>query len=149
MSDEVRDTSICFARRGNYSVWGDFENISIKHIDGRIWQVGSMYGDPQAALVTWNERYAVIVGCGIVICDLQRFGERVRGGRSWEQTPVLHLLSEPEDIWWFSATEQVLQDDEFIELRLATNLTDDHVGIYSLNPATLDFKPVPRGQPLP
>ncbi|GGQ95471.1 hypothetical protein [Deinococcus ruber] len=149
MIDEVRDTSICLAQQGKYSVWGDFEYISIKYIDGRIWQIGSMYGDPQAALITWDERYAVIIGCGVMICDLQRFGERVRDSLTWEKSPVVHLMADPENIWWFSAVEQVLQDDVRSELRIATDLKDEHVGIYSLNPATFEFKPVPLGQPLP
>ena len=140
---------VWLAQRNNFLVYGDQDYVYVKHSDGRIWDVGGMYGNAVAALITWDGRYAVVVGCGIVICDLTRFGENVRNGTTWKTTPVVSLMGDPEDSWWFALVEQVLHDGDRIEIRLATDLTDSHVGIYSLNPQSFEFRPVPHCEPMP
>ncbi|QFP75876.1 hypothetical protein [Deinococcus sp. AJ005] len=141
------DTSRKLVESGNYSIWSDFEYIEIRDANGRRWEVGYMYGNPEAALITWDERYAVVVGCGIMVCDLQRFDETVSVGQTWEDSPVVHLLAEPSDFWGFVLAKQVYQDNAHSEIRLATDLMDKHIGIYTLNTETLVFQAVPHGQP--
>ncbi|WP_407539362.1 hypothetical protein Q0M94_14495 [Deinococcus radiomollis] len=145
---------VWLAQGHDFLVYGDHDYVYIKHSDGRTWDIGGMYGNAVAALITWDERYAVIVGCGIMICDLERFGEKVTEGESWSKTPVAHLMAEPDILfesgktWWFNDVEQVSADEYISEIRLATALTDVHVGIYSLNPQTFEFRPVPHGEPI-
>ncbi|WP_420596063.1 hypothetical protein [Deinococcus sp.] len=141
------DTSRKLVESGNYSVWSDFEDVEIRNADGRLWKAGNMYGNPEAALITWDERYAVVIGCGIMICDLQRFGETVCAGQTWEESPTVHLLAEPSDFWNFVLVEQVYQNDVHSEIRLVTALMDQYIGIYTLNTETLVFQAVPHGQP--
>ena len=149
MSNEVQGTQRCLARSKNYSVWADYEAVIIRDVKGTTWAVDEMYGNPQATIITWDERYAVVVGCGIMICDLMRFGEKTGNGKTWKTTSVISLMSDPGDTWWFALIEQVFQDEDRIEIRLATDLMDPHIGIYSLNPETFELHPVSHGQAIP
>jgi hypothetical protein len=144
----MSNDSVQLAHQGDFSVCSSYEAIYVKHIDGRSWDVGEMYGDPRAAIFTWDEHYVVIIGCGILVYDLHRLGEKFTGGPTWKNSPVMHLMNDAADIWWFIAVQQVYQDEYVSEVRLATDLTDSHVGIYSLNVINLDFSPVARSEKL-
>jgi len=59
-----------------YQVRNDYENVYVDAQDGRTWQVGDFYGDPYAALITWDERWAVIVGEGALVIRLDALGDQ-------------------------------------------------------------------------
>ena len=131
---------VWLAESENFLVYGDHDYVFVAKSSTEQWNLGWMYGNAVAALVTWDERYAIVVGCGVMICDLLRFGEKVSEGESWDETPVVHLMADPKDLWWFSAVEQIARDEESIEVRIATDLTDAHVGIYNLPRIGVDFR---------
>ena len=71
------DRSVKLAAAAGWSVLAEFETVTAQRPDGARWEIGWMYGNPEAALITWENTYAVVVGCGMIVADLRRFGEPV------------------------------------------------------------------------
>jgi hypothetical protein len=136
----VSGSPVLLAESASYALWADGHTLEICRPDGFCWPLGEMYGTPVAGLITRTERYAVIIGCGVMVCDLHRFGQPFAVGLNWTQAPVVYLKSEADDIWWFTSIEQ---DEQTGELQLVTALMGWPVGRYALSPGTLDFKPLP------
>ena len=85
----IKDTSFVLASHREWKIWADFETITLENPAGQRWEIGDMYGNPQGGLITSDEKYAVVIGCGVMIADLNRFGEVITGSSSWLETPVV------------------------------------------------------------
>lgn len=142
-----KDTSFVLAQLGGWKIWADYEALSIENLAGERWKIGEMYGNPQAALITMDEKYAVVVGCGVMVADLCRFGGRITKQTSLEQTPVVHFLCEPDPPavglpsaqWHFEA---LYETGEIDVVRLVTDLYSDYGGIYEMRLPDLALKPL-------
>jgi len=97
-----------------------------------------MYGNPRAALITVDQRWAVIVGCGFVAVDLARFGEKIKDVQDWRFTAAVHSLCKPPNPWWFEA---VYEPGEEGLVHLVADLNDVHAGIYDLRLPLLTLEP--------
>ena len=127
----MHDTTIRLASRQGWTILADYEEISIERPDGVGWRVGGMYGNPRAALITVDQRWAVIV-------ELARFGEKIKDVQDWRFTAAVHSLCEPPNPWWFEA---VYEPGEEGLVRLVADLNDVHAGIYDLRLPLLTLEP--------
>lgn len=71
---EMRDTTRLLASSDRYRVLSDFETVYVQNGDQVKCKVGEFYGDPYAALITWDEQWAVIVGEGVLLVHLPLLG---------------------------------------------------------------------------
>lgn len=133
----VKDTAYVLSSKHNWKIWADFEAVTLENPTGQRWKIGEMYGNPQAGLITSDERYAVIIGCGIMIADLSRFGERISGS-GWPKTPVIHLLCEPPGTFF----EAVYEPGEPGHLRVVKKIGSEQGGVYELQLPDLRLKPL-------
>ncbi|WP_293911891.1 hypothetical protein [Deinococcus sp.] len=136
----MSESPVLLAEAGGFAVWADGHSLEICRPDGFAWPLGEMYGTPVAALMTRNGRYAVIIGCGVMVCDLHRFGQPFAVGLNWSEAPVVYLKSDADDVWWFTG---VTQGDQTGDLELIASLMGWPVGRYAFSPGTLAFTPLP------
>ncbi|BDP41174.1 hypothetical protein DAETH_11430 [Deinococcus aetherius] len=130
---------VTLATRQGWAVVADFEEVAIKRPDGLYWRVGSMYGNPQAALLTMAGKYAVVVGTGFIATDLSRFGEPIRDAEVWEKSAAVHCLAQPGVFWSFEA---VYEPGEEGVVRLVADVYDKRAGIYELRLPDLTLTPL-------
>ncbi|GGR95892.1 hypothetical protein [Deinococcus sedimenti] len=126
------DCSVTLAAAAGWSVLAEFETVTVQRPDGARWDIGWMYGNPEAALITWENTYAVVVGCGVIVADLRRFGEPVTPGLDG---PDPHLRADPPEPWWF---ENVYQQDVG-RVRLVADVYSEQAGVYDLDLSTRQF----------
>lgn len=129
---------VTLATREVWAVLADYEDAYIERPDGARWHIGGMYGNPQAALFTMDDKYAVLVGTGFIVADLSRFGEPVRDSDKWERSASVHCLAEPSNFWSFEA---VYEPGEEGVVRLVADVYDKHAGIYELRLPDLNLIP--------
>lgn len=146
----VKDSSFVLASRCDWNVWADFEAVTMENPAGQRWTLGEMYGNPKAGLMTNDENYAVVIGCGVMIADLSRFGEAITDGSSWLETPVVQLFCQasPPGVWparheWHF--EAVYEADVVNEIRLVADLNSVYGGIYQLRLPDLTLRPLMVG----
>lgn len=129
-----------------FLVWNDYETVYVEANDKRHWKVGDFYGDPVAALITWDERWAVIVGEGALIVPLDALGDRplkqvtldtpdALGGAFEEAAAlvpsvVLYRLFRglSAKALWIEVVYQLHEDS----VRFVADPLDDGAGIYQL-----------------
>lgn len=75
---EFKDTTRLMAASDRYRVLHDYETVFVQRVNEEKWQVGDFYGDPYAALITWDEQWAVIVGEGVLLVHLPLLGSQPR-----------------------------------------------------------------------
>lgn len=129
---------VLLTERGGWQVLADGETVTIGNFAGNRWEVGWMYGNSAGALITADENYAVVVGCGVLVADLTCFGEEVAPGETWAQTPVVHLLASPGEHWFF---EGVYEGPTPGAVQLVADLSGEQAGIYELVLQTLALVP--------
>ena len=129
---------VVLTERGGWQVVSDAETVWAVNLCGTRWEIGWMYGHPQGALVTADENYAVVVGCGLLLADLTCFGEEVVPGHTWAETSVVHLLAEPGEHWFF---EGVYEGRTPGAVQVVAELRGEHAGIYELTLSTLSLVP--------
>ncbi|WP_027710084.1 hypothetical protein [Zooshikella ganghwensis] len=78
-----------------------------------------IYGEPDSAIITFDERYVVIAGCGISVYDIQL-------------KETTYLFSEPDSIEW---TEGVYlgENDEIFQVRFNALTKTEKLVIKRLN----------------
>lgn len=134
----MNSSEVLLAERGGWQVLADSETVTIGNFAGHRWEIGWMYGNPVSALITADENYAVVVGCGVLVADLTCFGEDVGEGQTWAQTPVIHLLASPDEHWFF---EGVYEGQTSGAVQLVADLSGEQAGIYELVLQTLALVP--------
>ena len=140
---KVLPGEIVLAERGGWQVVADSETVYVLNLSGTRWDIGWLYGNPCGALVTADENYVVVVGCGVLVADLTCFGEEVAPGETWAQTPAVHLLASPGEHWFF---EGVYEGGSPGAVQVVADLGGEHAGVYELVLSTLALVPRWRGR---
>ncbi|MCD0171555.1 hypothetical protein IHN32_16815 [Deinococcus sp. 14RED07] len=126
------DCSVTLTSAAGWSVLADFETVTVQRPDGARWEIGWMYGNPEAGVITWDSTYAVVVGYGVIVADLRRFGEPIAPD---PDSPAIHLQADPSEPWWFEAVYQ----QEAGHVRLVADVYSDQAGVYDLDLSTRRF----------
>jgi hypothetical protein len=119
------------ARSKRYVVSHVFEVVFLREIGGRELVIGDFYGDPEAAIIDSQERWVVMVGCGIILYRLDgaffpyEYGLKIN--QWWED------YRNPPDIWWIDSVEQWSR----YHVRFHVDSHSDKAGIYELDVRTL------------
>ncbi len=112
------------AESKNYKVISEFEMVSLifKAKDREPVYIGDFYGNPDSAIISNDERFVAIAGCGLIIYNLHEPFDDYFGVANTNQYFVLNN-SEP-NIWWTSNLHQSLEDVEakFFRFSIKTNI---------------------------
>lgn len=120
------------------SILAESENLLVKNEYEKVFlifksnsrkiYIGDFYGDPQAAVISNDESFCVMVGCGLIIYYLQEpfeeFGYNI-STRQWKE-----LFRESGKEWWIEDVELV--DDSTIMFTVE-EVDTENGGRYKMN----------------
>jgi hypothetical protein len=117
------------AESKNFVIMNEYEKVFLvfKNSNRKIC-IGDFYGDPQDAIISNNECFCVMVGCGLIIYYLHEPFEEYRYNVStnqWEE-----LFRENGKTWWI---EDVKNVDESTILISVEEVDNENGGRYKLN----------------
>ncbi|MBL7934529.1 MAG: hypothetical protein JNM51_01820 [Bacteroidia bacterium] len=99
------------AESENYKVTSEYEMVSLhfKAKDRDPIYIGDFYGDPDSAIISSDENYVAMAGCGLIIYKLQEpFDEYLD-----ENTNQYFVFNNTEpNIWWTSNVHQSSEDKD-------------------------------------
>lgn len=92
------------AESKNFVVINEYEKVflNFKSRNRKIY-IGDFYGDPQAAAISKNESFCVMIGCGLVIYYLHEPFEEYSYNVSTKQWK--ELFRESGEEWWIEEVE--------------------------------------------
>ncbi len=98
------------AESENYIVTSEYEMVSLlfKTKDRAPIYIGDFYGDPDSAIISSDEKYVAMAGCGLIIYKLQEPFDDYAVNESTNQYFIFNN-SEP-NIWWTSSLHQSVDD---------------------------------------
>ena len=85
-----------------------------------------VYGDPDSALISSNQSFIAISGCGIILYFL-------------ESKKIIELYNAPEDIMWTNSIKQNIEDEEYI-IRFNALTDSDKINHNKLNVKSLNLE---------
>lgn len=102
------------AESENYIIRGDYESSKLyRKSDGkRVAGIGHFYGDPEAGIIDKNEKFCVVVGCGVIVYRLKEPFLEYDYDKESEQW--YEFGRGPEDIDWIDEVRQI--GDTTVEL---------------------------------
>ena len=148
----------------NFTVWAEYETVYIDVPGGGQFEVGWMYGDPQKAIISWDERFVVIIGAGVLVVRLEQLKflikscdfptEKVLNGvvhdvlDTLKDVAAIHLcVGYQEEILWFEMVYEVSDKADQNVVRLVCDVWSEAAGIYELSLNTLQMQKIfPRDE---
>lgn len=94
------------AQSENYEVSHEYEVVLLTRLSSsnQSVEIGDFYGDPQAAIIDEEERFVIMVGCGMIIYNLAEPFEPYR--YDLQNSQWRELLREPKNPWWIEGIIQ-------------------------------------------
>jgi hypothetical protein len=101
------------AESENYKVTSEYEYATLhfksKPLKESI-DIGDFYGDPNCAIISRDERYVVVGGCGLIIYRLEEpFAEY---GDDKNTNQYFEFFREPPNDWWINGLHQTNIDSD-------------------------------------
>jgi hypothetical protein len=124
------------AESENYKVTAEYEMVFL-HFKNKPNQkpiyIGDFYGDPTCAIISCDEQYVVMAGCGIIIYRLTEPFCTYGIGKSSEQYSEFH--NRPRNIWWTDGLYQTLYDEDWKYFRFVA-ANEEGTFIYRMDSTT-------------
>lgn len=84
----------------NFIVYNEYEGVFLKNkLTGQEVQIGDFYGDPQGAIISADEQYCLMFGCGVIIYYLKLPFEPFQYHTKSAQWEVWGREGNSEDVW--------------------------------------------------
>ena len=115
------------ARSEHFAVSYDQEIAYLEPTDGRRVVIGDFYGNPKSAVIDWEEKWVVVVGCGLILYWLREPFRACASPTHLAQCREFHRLA--PDAWWIEAVYQTSETT----VRIVVEATGDHAGVYQFN----------------
>ena len=119
------------AESEHYRVEHEFEVVTLHDLrHGRFVRIGDFYGDPEAAVIDQQERWVVMIGCGLILYYLHEpFLPYIydKCNHQW-----VEMFRDPSDIFWITSVKQVAAD----VLDFVVDSASSQAGHYSLDTKT-------------
>lgn len=125
------------AESWNYLITYEYETVYlyIKNSDKKI-VIGDFYGDPEVAIISRDESYCAIGGCGIIIYYLKEPFKEFEYNKDCNQWK--EVLRNPKDIWWI---EDIIENVNSKTINIVVDTYDElRAGIYEVNLINYDVK---------
>lgn len=121
------------AESENYKVTSEYESVSL-HFKKRLMKkplfIGDFFGDPECAMISRDEKYVVMAGCGLIIYKLQEpfapYGENDIPGQFFE------FFRDPSNNWWINGLHQTNIDSDWKYFRFVA-ANDEGESIYKMD----------------
>ena len=116
-----------------YKVYSIYESIYLKqkstssnenHFEETDILISVHYGDPNSAIFLYSGKHIIISGCGLSIYDIDKKKE-------------IHILAEPDNIWWTNGLHQDDLDDVNTEFRFVSTFKENETRVYKMNISTM------------
>lgn len=135
----MEPTEHLLAKSRHYTISHEFETVLLERPGGARLVIGDFYGDPESAIIDWNEKWAIVVGCGLILYRLREPFLPYESNKTTEQWWEAHRL--PPDVWWIEHVYQVIDDT----VRFVVDPESATAGVYELNVASLSVvRLIPR-----
>jgi len=113
------------AESDKYSVTSEYEYATL-HFKNRLSKksvyLGDFYGDPNCAIISKDEKYLVVAGCGLIIYRLKEpFREY---GNDDADDQYFEFFRHPSDIWWINGLTQEISDVDWKYFRFVAANSD-------------------------
>ena len=121
------------AESENYKVTSEYEYATLhfkNKVFGKSLYIGDFYGDPDCAIISRDEKYLVVAGCGLIIYRLKEPFTEYSGSEN--STQYSEFFREPENIWWISELHQTDSDIDWKYFRFVSTHNDVEF-IYKMN----------------
>lgn len=125
------------AETKNIKVTGDFEVVTLDSKDESDLVIGDFWGDPEGAIIDWNERWIAMYGCGIIIYKLGGLNTPYSYNTPCDQWIELFRDSDKEKQPWIVLLEQIEEN----KIRFCTDLQATPM-IYDFDTETLELTEV-------
>ncbi len=110
------------AESKNYWITNEYETVYLhfKNADRAPVLIGDFYGDPEAAVISYCERFVAMVGCGIIVYFLQEPFDDYNYETESSQYYEFHRY--PDDIWWACGVHQnSIEEEHYFRFYIETN----------------------------
>lgn len=135
----MEPTEHILARSKHYTVSHEYETVLLDHPGGEGLVIGHFYGNPETAIIDWNEQWAIVAGCGIILYHLRDPYVPYEYEKTTDQWWEAHR--NPPEAW---SIEQVYQVNE-VTIRFVVEPETAHAGVYDLNVVSLSIvRVIPR-----
>ena len=117
----------------NYKVTSEYESVTLHFKSNNLKKsayIGDFYGDPDCAIISWDEKYLVVAGCGLIIYRLVEPFNEVGVAKNSPQ--YSEFFNDVEDIWWINGLHQNDIDGDLKYFRFVAANKDGEF-IYKLN----------------
>lgn len=120
----------------NYIVISEYETVWLhfKKINRPEIIIGEFYGDPDNAIISKDETYVAMSGCGIIIYRLQEPFEEYQHDKRTKQ--YLELFNNPTDTWWTSNLNQSSEDNDWKYFHFTKETDDSNEEVYRFDTST-------------
>ena len=127
------------AESNNYKVTHEYETVYLhfKNENRMPVCIGDFYGDPECAIISLNENFAAMGGCGIIVYFLRGPFEEYSYAKTSAQFYEFHR--NPNDIWGVGGLHQYSSDDQEKCFRFFVEGTDS-VHVYRANVDTKEIE---------
>jgi hypothetical protein len=124
-----------------YTVSHDYEIVLLDRPGGARVVIGDFYGDPETAIIDWNEKWAIIVGCGMVLYRLREpfvpYEHQKATDQWWE------AYRSPPNVWWIEHVYQVNDG----AVRFVVDPESTNAGVYELDVESLSvIRVIPKNE---
>jgi len=118
------------AESKNYKIVSEYEYITLhfKNAFNTTVYVGDFYGDPDCAIISKDEKYIVIGGCGLIIYFLKK--PFVAFGSFSNENQYSEFFRETSDCWWISELAQNPNELSYFQFKAAN---DNGEFLYKMN----------------
>lgn len=123
----------CLAESENFKVTSEYEYVTL-HFKNNLFvksvYIGDFYGDPDCAIISRDEKYFVVAGCGLVIYKLKEPFKEYSDEENSDQ--YSEFFRKPDNIWWIKELHQTDVDDDWKYFRFVAAKNEGEF-IYKMN----------------
>ena len=127
------------AESENYKVTSEYEYATL-HFKNRLFcnsvYIGDFYGDPDCSIISRDEKYLVVAGCGLIIYKLK---EPFKEYSNQNSNQYSEFFREPENHWWINGLHQADVDDDWKYFRFVAANNEGEF-IYKMNAEDFSFE---------
>lgn len=127
----MKPTERILARSKHYTVSHEYETVILDRSGGTRFVIGDFYGDPKAVIIDQNEKWVIMVGCGIILYRPREPFVPYEYDKKTDQWWEAHR-SRPDE-WWIEYIYQVSDTT----VRFVVDPEATNAGVYELDVKSL------------
>jgi len=136
---DTDSTNHILARSEHYTVSHEYETVYLNLPSGKRVVIGDFYRDPEAAAIDADEKWTVVVGCGLILYRLRPPFEEYEHNTSSDQWWEAHR--DPPTQWWIESVYQASPN----AVRFVVDPAAANAGVYQLDVDSLSIERINLG----